>query len=53
MKWRQNEEGMMDRGGRKINKVGEVSRPVLFYAFRVRKSEKLTSSTVLFAFLQK
>lgn len=32
--------GLMDKGGRKINKAGEVSRAVLLSIFKAEESEK-------------
>lgn len=38
----------MDKGGRKINKAGEVSRAVLLSIFKAEESEKQASSTDFF-----
>lgn len=38
----------MDRGGRKINRVREVSKAVLLSIFKARTSEKQASRTVSF-----
>lgn len=41
----------MDKGGRKINKAGEVSRAVLLSIFKAEESEKQASSADFYFFL--
>lgn len=40
----------MDKGGRKINKAGEVSRAVLLSIFKAEESEKQASSADFYFF---